>query len=104
MRWFPEHAARGMVWRGDRLDYRAGDQSAHDAFRLERAGRGWRLCPLDDGLGHGPPCQPVFFSEANDVSTGDRFSLEAHGERLVFQFRTTDASLTVFEGVRDGCD
>lgn len=93
MRWFPERGG----WRGDELIYLPDHETAHQAFRLERDGAGWRLCPLDEP--HGPPCRPV-------ASGGlDYFArVEASVERLRLSFVDEGEALVLFDGVRDGCD
>ncbi|MGE0828352.1 MAG: hypothetical protein AB7O04_03255 [Hyphomonadaceae bacterium] len=100
MRWFP--AAEG--WRGDLNSYLGGDVS-HQAFRLTPGEGGWEICPLDDGLSHGPPCRPAYFGLGQPTEAGaDWMEIEAGPDALRFSNVVSGARAAVFDGARDGCD
>jgi len=105
MRWFPTDAYN---WRGDLLSYRDGQEPAPQTFLLgatagEKERAGWALCPHDDALGHGPPCQPLFFGRGPS-SNPERMEIVATKDRLRFDFINGDQRLMLFDGARDGCD
>lgn len=105
MRWFPSSP---IDWRGDLLSYRDGLDPAPQTFLLgaaagEKERWGWAICQKDDALGHGPPCQPLFFGRGPS-SASERMEIVATKDRLRFEFINGDHHLTLFDGARDGCD
>lgn len=105
MRWFPSSP---INWRGDLLSYRDGADPAPQTFLLgaaagEKERWGWALSQRDDALGHGPPCQPLFFGRGPS-SASERMEIVATKDRLRFEYINGDQRLTMFDGARDGCD
>lgn len=108
MRWFP--GASPFEWQGDLLNYHPGAEPTHTAFRLtptggDEGGPGWAICQIDDGLAHGPPCQPAFFRNGRMSGDGAEWmELHAGPDRLRFVFKTSGTAMSLFDGARDGCD
>ena len=105
MRWFPSSP---IDWRGDLLSYRDGADPAPQTFLLGAAAGenerwGWAVCEKDDALGHGPPCQPLYFGRGPS-SSAERMEISVTKDRLRFEFVNGDQRLTLFDGARDGCD
>lgn len=106
MRWF---AAESGAWRGDQLTYHNGDEPQHQGYRLEPGdpdGRAaWRLCPIDDGLMHGPPCLPAFLGRGDIREEGvDWFELKTSPDRFALILVRSHQRTPLFDGRRDGCD
>jgi hypothetical protein len=107
MRWFP---ANNFSWRGERLSYRGNEQPAHDSFQIdatagEKERFGWAVCPLDDSLPHGPPCQPLYFGRGPaPADDSEWMEINAAREQLRFDYVNGGQRLSLFNGVRDGCD
>ena len=109
MRWFPK--PDGASWHGDELFYRAGEEPAHQGFDVEprrdgqEFGPGWAICPLDDGLPHGPPCRPLFFGRGQFAGEGAEWmELRFGSDRLALISVTSGQRSALFDGGRDGCD
>ena len=79
-RWFPK--AEGSSWHGDEMVVHDGDDPGHQGFDIDATGgeenaSGWTICPLDDGLPHGPPCMPLWFGAGHAVGD-DQDWMEIH--------------------------
>lgn len=110
MRWFPK-GERALGWHGDQLFYHDGDDPAHQGYDVDPSDAGdesasaWTICPLDDGLPHGPPCMPVWFGRGHVVGdVTEWMELEARGDRLTMTYVTGGERYVHFNGQRDGCD
>jgi hypothetical protein len=107
-------------WWGEEVFIHDGDDPEHQGFRIDRMradeNENWEYCPIDEGLGHGPPCQALFFgrrgaqNEGRGEGTGERgdtgdewteIYVDPQHLRIV-QVESSERR-TFFEGVRDNC-
>ena len=107
-RWFPK--TEGAAWHGDEIIIHDGDDPAHQGFDIEATGgeenaSGWTLCPLDDGLPHGPPCMPLWFGAGHAVGDDqDWMEIQVTQQRMSLTHVVSGERYPFFDGVRDGCD
>jgi len=105
MRWFPDRRQTG-AWHGDLMRYTPNEEPLHQGFRLEPAGAGWRMCPLDDGMPHGPPCRDGFIGAGveTEENGGEWLALVPTPTRLRLEHWVSGMETVFFDGARDGCD
>lgn len=108
MRWFPK--SDGASWHGDELFIHDGDDPAHQGFDINATGGeegagGWELCPLDDGLPHGPPCMPLWFGAGHALGDDqDWMEIRVTQQHMSLTHVESGQRYPFFDGVREGCD
>ena len=74
-----------------------------DSHWIERPG--WAVCPLEDGLPHGAPCQRAFFGPWHaDGDDTEWMELLASPDHMALISINSDVRMPLFDGARDGCD